>query len=176
MVVFKERLEMIREIWEQDSSKPLAFCSTCLIKRPIRSKHCAICDRCIRGFDHHCPWIANCVGESNHLFFVIYIFTVAFSTLLVMMATVYYWRDSCGGLSYRNIAFCNPWVTYVFILCSFFFISTGSILVLQIYQILYGMTTNERLNAHRYTHFHEDGNLSKSNIRSPFSDRCPSFC
>ena len=47
------------------------FCSTCLIRKPVRSKHCSICDHCIAKFDHHCPWIGNCVGASNHKYFMV---------------------------------------------------------------------------------------------------------
>lgn len=45
-------------------------CSTCIVMRPARSKHCNLCNMCIRRYDHHCPWINRCVGEGTHRYFL----------------------------------------------------------------------------------------------------------
>ncbi|KAG9444751.1 hypothetical protein H6P81_016091 [Aristolochia fimbriata] len=36
-----------------------------------RVRYCKICKAYIKGFDHHCPAFDNCIGQSNHLLFVV---------------------------------------------------------------------------------------------------------
>ena len=55
------------------------FCFSCLIRRPLRSKHCATCDRCVARFDHHCPWINNCVAIDNLKYFMGYLLFLGIS-------------------------------------------------------------------------------------------------
>ena len=49
------------------------YCPYCRIKKTNKIKHCHICKKCIKGFDHHCNWIDNCVGENNKIRFVIFV-------------------------------------------------------------------------------------------------------
>jgi len=62
--------QTIIDLAERDGFDASWFCSSCLIRRPIRSKHCSWCNKCIAKFDHHCPWVANCIGVGNHKYFV----------------------------------------------------------------------------------------------------------
>lgn len=58
------------------------LCADCLTIRTTRSKHCSVCNKCIERFDHHCPWINNCVGANNHRYFIGFV-TTMFTTLAI---------------------------------------------------------------------------------------------
>lgn len=54
-------------------------CQTCHVPRPARSRHCRMCNRCVRRYDHHCPWINNDVAEGTHGFFLLFLILHALS-------------------------------------------------------------------------------------------------
>lgn len=48
-------------------------CRKCHLPKPERSHHCSVCRKCVLRMDHHCPWIANCVGHHNHRYFFLFL-------------------------------------------------------------------------------------------------------
>ncbi|CAE7791931.1 ERF2 [Symbiodinium sp. CCMP2456] len=44
----------------------LPLCHTCHVRQEFRTEHCNSCNRCVAGFDHHCIWLNNCIGDANY--------------------------------------------------------------------------------------------------------------
>lgn len=64
-------------------------CPDCEVYRPARSRHCQSCDKCVEKFDHHCPWVNNCIGAKNLGLFFTFINFVWFSLLSTIALNVY---------------------------------------------------------------------------------------
>ena len=66
---------------KSNSEKLRRFCRKCTAWKPERCHHCSVCGRCVLKMDHHCVWVANCVGAYNYKFFLLFLFYTFIATV-----------------------------------------------------------------------------------------------
>ncbi|XP_030317332.1 probable palmitoyltransferase ZDHHC12 isoform X1 [Calypte anna] len=136
----------------------LRRCGYCMVKQPMRAKHCQLCQHCVRRYDHHCPWIENCVGERNHPLFIVYL---SVQLLVLLWGGQVAW----SGLSFEQFW---DWLQHnILLLISFFLIVIFTTVVLllllsHLYLISCNTTTWEFMSHHRISY------LRHSDLENPF--------
>lgn len=131
--------------------KKTRLCGTCKIAKPFRSAHCADCDNCVMRFDHHCPWLGNCVGKRNYIFFYFFLLCLNITLFLVggfaiTHITVLFIENDNDGNNNVALNLCDCVVSLfviLFILLEMLFV-TG-LLFYHTYLVVTNMTTKEEL-------------------------------
>jgi len=146
-----------------NTKETFRFCKTCVIYKPDRAHHCRICQRCVLRMDHHCPWIANCVGFYNYKAFVLFLFYAilssvwilgaAFPRLMFVFRPVLNWEYWCTH---------DLFLVLAYLFCLFIAIVLSIFLAFHIKLVLGAMTTIERhekfdvpANRHRFDIAHK---------------------
>lgn len=145
----------------------LKYCFTCKIFRPPRASHCSLCDNCVENFDHHCPWVGNCVGKRNYKYFYLFVFSLTLLCIFIftfcIVHIVLLTRKSGGILdALKN----SPGTVFEVVICFFSVWSVTGLTGFHSYLIALGLTTNEDIK----------GTWSKKrnhNITNPFSKGGP---
>jgi len=76
------------------------FCSYCCVIKSETSFHCFTCGRCIELFDHHCPFINNCLGHKNHKYFMVFLVTYASFLLIMFVETLRHFAEVFADIGF----------------------------------------------------------------------------
>lgn len=90
------------------------FCNTCHVIRPARAKHCTICDNCVFEFDHHCPWVGQCVAARNLRYFVGFVtsagthaFVCSTTSLIIIFLPKFEIASEVGLINILILIYCS---------------------------------------------------------------------
>lgn len=131
------------------------LCHTCHVQRPLRAKHCRICKHCVSEFDHHCPFLGNCVGKSNYGSFFAFI---SFLVVNVIEMVVLLWKV-WTRMQYLHVIVALGLIYYTVVA-----ILLVNLWGFQFYLTTKNLTTNEVANAGRYRYLFN----SQGQYHNPF--------
>ncbi|KAF1769762.1 hypothetical protein GCK72_001579 [Caenorhabditis remanei] len=156
----------------------MKYCTTCRLYRPPRCSHCAICDNCVLMFDHHCPWVGNCIGLRNYTYFYRFVFCLSILVIYLFACAVTHMSLLAQQMPFGEVMRKTPGSVVVIVVC---FLTTWSIIGLacfHTYLLCADLTTNEDLKGlyrkkHRPTPPSSNASVNPGNpTKNPFYTGC----
>ncbi|CCK72620.1 palmitoyltransferase PFA3 KNAG_0K02570 [Huiozyma naganishii CBS 8797] len=124
-------------------------CQSCRYWKPDRCHHCSSCDRCILKMDHHCPWIAGCVGFRNQKLFIQFLlYTTAYAIFVLSMTSVQLYRWFYNDKFQEELI--SGYLLFLWIFSLVVFIAMTLFSAFSVSQVLKNQTTIEMYGVQRW--------------------------
>ncbi len=160
---YNEILEEMAQTGEDPDTRK--WCTTTLVKKPLRAKYDAPTGLLVARHDHYCIWLDTAVGFGNHRIFMVFVFFQVLSHVLFSVMgwlnLVNYMRqytstsDACDVIS--TLVSRNFFGVLCLTLCAnICTCGLGFLLAQQTSNMMNNITTNERINAKRYPWLQDD--------------------
>ncbi|XP_064206576.1 palmitoyltransferase ZDHHC9-like [Anguilla rostrata] len=152
----------IRNVQINNQIVKLKYCYTCKIFRPPRASHCSICDNCVERFDHHCPWVGNCVGKRNYRYFYLFTLSLSLLTIFIFAFDIVHMVMRSVDSGFVGALKQTPGTVVEVVVCFFTLWSVVGLTGFHTYLISLNQTTNEDIK----------GSWSgKNRVQNPYSHR-----
>uniref|UniRef100_A0A0K0DLQ7 Palmitoyltransferase n=1 Tax=Angiostrongylus cantonensis TaxID=6313 RepID=A0A0K0DLQ7_ANGCA len=160
------RAEFLSDI---EQCKQVNYCFTCWVDKPQGAKHCGVCDRCVLQFDHHCPWLHQCITVRNMFVFLIFVASVATSSAIYSCGVVMYVINKLHNrLTLDDVLRTDTWLLFTLVLSLLHTIMLSALFFNQCMQISENVLTVDRMRRNR-SRLQNGAELSSSSHSTPSS-------
>lgn len=142
-----ETLSPIEPEFERSSQRrfgAVRFCRPCGAFKPPRAHHCKQCRHCVLMYDHHCPFIGQCLGYYNRKVFQLFLWYTVLGAAFSLV--VYLWRLVHAGVALQRAQrSSDPFDTHG----SLYLVSALVLVVVQLFVVLLVLCTVGSLMFHQ---------------------------